>query len=165
MKRLAALLAALALAGPALDRAAAQSLSDLAFLEGSWRGGDGGAFVFEETWFPPAAGVMTGMARGYRGETLSVLEYIVVAEEAAGVVKRFKHYRADFSTWESDGPLTLRLVEAKPGDVLFRNVDPQAEVQTIRYVLGGDGALTAEIGLVRDGAPGGFTLVFNRLKD
>lgn len=162
----AAILASLTLAATApFGTAAAQRLSDLAFLEGSWRGGDGGAFVFEETWLPPAAGVMTGMARGYRGETLSVLEYIVIAEEAAGVVKRFKHYRADFTTWESDGPLTLRLDEAKPGDVLFRNVDPQAEVQTIRYVLGESGALTAEIGLLRDGAPGGFTLVFNRVKD
>ena len=79
----------------AADRA---SLADLAFLEGAWRGGEG--FVFEETWSGASGGVMTAMARGFSGDDLHVLEYIVVSDEEAGVVMRFKHYNADFTTWE-----------------------------------------------------------------
>ena len=79
-------------APPAL--AGGRSLNDLAFLAGAWRGGE--EFIFEETWSPAAAGVMTGMARGYQGGELRVLEYIVIAEEAAGLVMRFKHYNSDY---------------------------------------------------------------------
>ena len=141
--------------------AAEPALSDLAFLEGRWRGGDEG-FVFEETWNSAEGGVMTGMARGVRGGELAVLEYIVVSEEEDGVFMRFKHFRADYSTWEDDEPLTLRFTQAKEGDVIFHSDDPQSEVQTIRYFLTGDDGMQADVALMENGEPGGFSLTFTR---
>lgn len=144
-------------AGPA----GAQTLADFAFVEGAWRGGND-ALAFEEVWSAPAAGVMTGMARGWSGQSLRVLEYIVVEETEAGVFMRFKHFNADYSTWETDGPIVLRLVESKERDVLFRNDDPDAEVQSIRYFSTADRALQADVALLDDGAPAGFTLLFEK---
>lgn len=141
--------------------AAAQSLADLAFLEGEWRGRQD-ALAFEEIWSAPGGGVITGMARGERDGALAVLEYIVIAEEDAGVMMRFKHFNADYTTWETEGPVVLRFVEAKENDALFRADDPMAEVQSARYWMPTPTTLQADIALLRDGKPGGFTLLFAR---
>lgn len=138
------------------------ALSDLAFLEGDWRGETEG-LRFEETWSSAAAGVMTAMARGWRDGEVSVLEYIIVEEKEGAVLMRFKHFRPDYTTWETDGPIVLRFAQARKGDALFRNDDPQAEVQSVRYLLQSDGALRADIALLADGKPGGFSLTFDKV--
>ena len=143
----------------AADRA---SLADLAFLEGAWRGGEG--FVFEETWSGASGGVMTAMARGFSGDDLHVLEYIVVSDEEAGVVMRFKHYNADFTTWEKAGPTTLTLTSASENDLTFSADPPSENVKSIRYWLSDENTLQADIVLVEDGEQGGFSLTFNRVE-
>lgn len=168
MRRLALLarLAVLILAAPfAVSGAEAGSptLADVAFLEGSWRGGDKD-LAFEEIWSGPEAGVMTGMARGARAGALAVLEYIVLSQEDGAVLLRFHHYKADFSAWEED-PIVLRLVDHAKGDATFRNDDPQAEVQSLRYWTPSDGSLQADVGLLKDGEPAGFTLLFSKVED
>ena len=156
---LCAALAILASEAPA--RAADHSLDDVAFLAGAWRGGED--FIFEETWSSPAGGVMTGMARGHQAGALRVLEYIVIAEEADGVVMRFKHFNADYSTWEEDGALVvLPLVSAKKNDVTFSADPPSETVKSIRYWMPDATTLQADVVLVEDGEEGGFSLVFSR---
>lgn len=156
--RMLALLACVLAASPAL---AEPVLSDLAFLEGDWRGESDGLH-FDETWSSPTAGVMTGMARGYREGQVSVLEYIVVEEKDGAVLMRFMHFRPDYTTWETEGPVVLRLTQAKRDDALFQNDNPKAEVQSVRYLLQSDGALRADIALLADGKPGGFSLTFDK---
>lgn len=136
-------------------------LSDFAFMEGTWRG-DNDGLHFEEIWSSPAAGVMAGMARGHRDGRIAVLEYILVTEEAEGVFMRFKHFNTDYSTWETDGAIELRFVAAKDGDALFRNDDPDAEVQAVRYRLTGEGEMEAAVELYEDGERGGFKLSFRK---
>lgn len=137
------------------------TFADLAFLKGHWRGGDD--FVFEETWTAAEGGVMTAMARGVSKGALRVLEYIVVSEEAGRLVMRFKHYNADFSTWEEDGPVTLLLTAASDNDVTFTADPPSETVKTIRYWMPEEDMLQADVVLVEDGEEGGFSLKFDRV--
>ena len=143
------------------------SLADLAFLEGHWRGSRDG-LVFEEIWSAPEGGVMTAMARGVSaGEDpgkLRVLEYVVVSEEAAGVVMRFKHFNADYSTWETGGPVTLTLSAAAENDVAFSAEPPSESVKSVRYWMPDADTMQADIMLDQDGKEGGFTLVFKRVE-
>lgn len=164
-RRFCTLLTVAALAaGAVLSHASAEppkhSFADMAFLEGHWRGGDD--FKFEETWRAAEGGVMTGMARGVSKGELRVLEYIVVSEEEAGLVMRFKHYNADFSTWEKDGPVTLLLTAASANDVTFTADPPSETVKTIRYWMPSDDTLQADVVLVEDGKESGFSLNFDR---
>lgn len=137
------------------------AFKDVAFLEGEWRGGEG--FVFEEVWTAPAGGVMTGMARGVDNGDLRVLEYIIIAATEDGLVMRFKHFNADYSTWEQDNdPVVLKLTDAEPNDVTFAADPPSNTVRAIRYWKPTDDTLQADIVLVEDGEEGGFSLLFDR---
>jgi hypothetical protein len=148
--------AMLALAAPAQ----AAKLKDLGWLEGHWAAS--GESHVEEIWNAPRAGTMTGMFRLIGGEKLRVLEYMVISEEKDGVFFRFKHFRADYSTWEGDGaPLTLKLQEAKEGRAVFRNtIAAENQPSYISYLLGDDGALTILVGGPPDEADKGETLKF-----
>lgn len=159
------LLAIFALAGVSFSPAFADephTLADVAFLEGEWRGGDD--FIFEEIWTGADGGVMTGMLRGVQYGELRVLEYIIIAENDAGVEMRFKHFNKDFSTWEENGPVILPLVDASQNDATFA-ADPTSEtVKSIRYRKLSADALQVDIVVVEDGEEGEFSLSFERVK-
>ncbi len=138
-------------------------LDDLSFLEGHWRGGDSD-FVFEEIWTAPEGGVMTGMARGVAAGKLQVLEYIVIAEENDRLVMRFKHYNADFTTWEGDGgPLELTLSTLDGRDARFTADPPSHTVTSIRYWMPDEDTLRVDVKQIENGEDGGFSLVFERM--
>ncbi|MEZ5891925.1 MAG: DUF6265 family protein [Parvularculaceae bacterium] len=140
------------------------SLSDLAFLEGHWRGENG--LVFEETWSTAEGGVMTAMARGVSEGKLAVLEYVIVSEEDGALVMRFKHYGADYSAWEGDGePVTLTLTAAAPRDVTFSADPPSQHVKSVRYFMPDKKTMQADIDLVEEDGPRSFSLVFKRVRD
>ncbi len=161
MKRIALSIIVLLAAAPAFAQGPATR--DAAFLAGHWRGAQG-AMTFEEIWLAPEGGVMTGMARGVNEGALAVLEYIVIADSPAGAFMRFAHFNADYTTWEGDGgAIALRFVEAREGDVVFRNDDPAAEVQSVRYLLTGEDSMQADVELLEDGRLGGFSLSFKRV--
>lgn len=159
MKFLSMIISILAAAPAAL---AEQAIEDLAFLEGHWRGGDD--FKFEEIWSAPEGGVMTAMARGVSDDTVRVLEYIVVAEEDGALVMRFKHFNADYTTWEEgEAPLTLTLTTFAVEDVTFTADPPTHTVTSIRYWKPDDDTLQVDVAQIENGEDGGFTLKFNRV--
>ena len=142
----------------------AASLDDVAFLAGHWRGGD--SFVFEDVWSEPMGGVMTGMARGVAigedgAETLRVLEYVVVSEEAGEVIMRFQHFCADYSTWEED-PIILKLTESAEGSAKFEG-EAGSSVPLIHYYLDDAGGLVTDVLTIENGEEDGFTLNFQRV--
>ena len=160
---IAAMTFLLALPGCASAQEEVATLDDVAFLEGHWRGGED--FIFEETWSAPEGGVMTAMARGVSGGALRVLEYIVVAQEDAGLVMRFKHFNADYSTWEEDGKfVSLPLTAWSENDATFSIDPPSLTVKSIRYWKPSEKTLQADVVLVEDGEEGGFTLSFERVQ-
>lgn len=117
----------------------AANLEDLDWLVGDWRQ-TGETSTAQETWLAPMAGSMPGVFRLVNDGRLVVHEYILIAQEADRVVLRFKHYNADYSTWEGDGPpLTFKLAEASPGYAMWENVSPTAEApDLLRYQRTGD---------------------------
>ena len=159
MKFFGVLISALMTAPMALTQPA---LEDLQFLEGHWRGGEG--FVFEEIWSAPEGGVMTAMARGVSDDSVRVLEYIIVAEEDDALVMRFKHFNADYSSWEDgEAPLTLTLTQVGAEDATFTADPPTHTVKSIRYWKPDGDTLQVDVAQIENGEEGGFTLVFTRV--
>ncbi len=140
--------------------AQAGKLKNLSWLAGHWAAS--GESHVEEIWSAPRAGIMTGMFRLIMDGKPAVLEYVVISEEKDGVFLRFKHFRPDFSTWEGENPpITMKLVEAKEGRAVFRNVR-KAENQPpyVSYLQGKDGALTVIVNSPPDKAEDSETLKF-----
>ena len=74
----AAVLAAVSLVSP--SEAEAPSLDRLAWLAGSWTGGEGDT-VMEEHWTTPAGGMMVGMHRDLRPGRRAFFEFLRIVEE------------------------------------------------------------------------------------
>ena len=141
----------------------AYSLDAIDFMIGDWRSGSSD-FVFEESWLAPGGGVMTGMARGYSGTKLGVLEYIIIAEEDDDLIMRFKHFNADFTTWEHNGPIELKLTTLGTNDATFTATTPENKVRSIRYVLNDRQTLKADIVTMEDGQEQAFSIIFSKVK-
>lgn len=139
-------------------------LRDLAFLEGAWRG-EADGMQFSEFWTENGAGAMAGVFKLARGETYSVVEFMLIAQEPSGPILRFKHFRKDYSTWEGDGePQTLRLLRAGNGVAEFAPVDPASNIRKLDYRLA-KGTLTASVTLRADDDPAKsetFSFVYRR---
>ena len=92
---------------------------DLEWLAGHWSGQALGGFS-EETWSEPRGGTMIGMFRLNKDGRTFVIEFVTIEDTAAGVIYRFKHFHADFRTWEEE-PLTYHLVESDEGFARFES--------------------------------------------
>lgn len=120
--------------------AQAASLTDLEFLKGSWTS-DRGGFVIEESWTDAQAGVVLGMSRGAQNGAVRFLRFAVVEQAGDTIVMRFKRYNADYTSWETDEPTIMRLIESKHNQVVFAAVDPASDVIRIVYRARDDGAV------------------------
>jgi hypothetical protein len=147
-----------AAAAPASAHAA--TLKDLAWLAGHWSAEGEGRV--EEIWSEPVAGTMTGMFRLVTDKELRVLEYVVISEEKGGIFYRFKHFNADYSTWEKGSlPLVFRLEDAQEGRVVFKNTrEAENQPSYISYLLNKDGTLTILVGEAPDKADSGEMMTF-----
>jgi hypothetical protein len=133
-------------------------LEQLSWLSGDWRIDQHDQFV-QEHWLEPVNGFMSGVFRLFDGARLVVHEYILLSQEGRDVILRFKHFNADYSTWEKDEPLKFRLSTLQEGYALFENVDPQpAAADLIEYSRSGN-ALTATVS-DRPGPEAGEAMVF-----
>lgn len=133
-------------------------VEQLSWMSGDWRIETGEQFI-QEAWLEPVHGFMNATFRLFVKEQLVVHEYMLASEEDDGVFLRFKHFNADYSTWEKDGPLVFRLVELRDGYALFENVAPAPEApDLLEYVRSGD-TLTATVS-DRPGPEAGEPMVF-----
>lgn len=145
-------LAALLMATSAAAETPRYGLGDLAFLTGEWRGASDG-MAYSEYWTEDGAGAMAGVFKLARGAQYNVVEFMLIAQEPAGPVLRFKHFRKDYSTWEGEGaPQTLRLIRAGNGTAEFAPLDPQSKILKLDYALV-KGVLTASVVLRADDDP------------
>ena len=138
MKLVLAAMAAFLLAGA---QAAPVSVADLAWMSGSWETAEGERWT-EEVWVAPRGGVMMGLSRSGRGETVREFEYIRLQAGADGVPVY----------WASPGggsPVAFRLVASDSASATFEN--PAHDFpQRIHYRRDGD-RLVATIS-ARDGS-------------
>ena len=126
MKLMLAAMAASLLAGA---QAAPVSVTDLAWMSGSWATVEGERWT-EEVWVAPRGGVMLGLSRSGQGESLREYEYIRLQAGADGVPVY----------WASPGggpPVGFRLAASDGTSATFENVMHDFP-QRIQYRRDGD---------------------------
>jgi hypothetical protein len=127
MKRLFAAGLALSLMGQAAPTA---SVSDLAWLGGSWETQAANGRWTEENWSAPRGGVMLGYSRSGAGETVREFEFLRLQAGADGVP-------AYFAQPGGQPPVAFRLTARDGTSATFDN--PAHDFpQRIRYVRTGD---------------------------
>ena len=155
MSSCVATMVALAVVLGPLDEARAQpdtpsargTVSQLAWLAGTWRGGDG-PVSFEERWTPPAGGAMLAVSRTLKGDRMVAFEFLRIVERDGRLI-----YIA-----QPNGrpPTEFTLTAITPDSVTFENPTHDFP-KMIRYTKRPDGALEAR---VSDGGQKAETFVF-----
>lgn len=147
---------ALLLAVPAVPAIAAEpeaSVSDLAWLAGSWVGRQGDTEM-EEYWTTPAGGMLVGMHRDVRPGRPAFFEFLRIAEGEDGI--------AYLAMPAGRAPATaFRLLSISERKVVFEN--PAHDFpQRILYRLDDDGVLHARIEGTEGGEERGVDWTFRR---
>jgi hypothetical protein len=128
--------------------AARGTLTQLAWLAGTWTGG-GGPVTFEERWTPAAGGAMLAVSRTLKGDRMVAFEFLRILERDGGLV-----YIA-----QPNGrpPTEFTLTAITADSATFEN--PMHDFpKMVRYARRADGSLEAR---VSDGGKG-ETFVFKR---
>ena len=113
----------------------ADPLADIAWIAGAWAGKAGPASI-EEHWIPPAGGTMFGINRTVAGSKTVAFEFLRIVSRKDGVFY-IAHPNASKGT-------EFKLTKKSATEVVFENPEHDFP-QIIRYRLGSDGGLTAEI--------------------
>lgn len=109
------------------------SISDLAWIEGRWRGECDGEPI-EEHWSSPDCGSIMGMFRWMRNGKVRFFELFTVEQEGTGLVLRIKHFDPGLRGWENkDESATFDLAEHRDGEALWlRRGDKKPALLTYR---------------------------------
>jgi hypothetical protein len=100
------------------------TLRDFGWLVGRWEGelkSLSGA-VLEVTYSTARAGLMTGMMRLVKNDTVLVVELISLVETPNGVEMRFRHFSPTLDAYEREFKQTMRLTSHQPGSDVFDNM-------------------------------------------
>ena len=128
--------------------AARGTLTQLAWLAGTWTGG-GGPVTLEERWTPAAGGAMLAVSRTLKGDRMVAFEFLRIVERDGGLV-----YIAQPS---GRPPTEFTLTAITDDSATFEN--PMHDFpKMVRYARRADGSLEAR---VSDGGKG-ETFVFKR---
>jgi len=125
------------------------TLTQLAWLAGTWSGADG-PLAFEERWTPPGGGAMLAVSRTVKGERMVAFEFLRIIERDGSLV-----YIA-----QPNGrpPTEFTLTAITADSATFEN--PAHDFpKMIRYAKRSDGSLEAR---VSDGAQKAETFVFKK---
>jgi hypothetical protein len=99
----------------------AQTLSDLAWLEGHWETELGGGRA-EEIWTKPDGDSIVGMYRFVKDGKLAMTELIEIRALPNGIGHYMRHFHGKLIAWEEkDKPLEWKLVEFAPQSVLWES--------------------------------------------
>jgi hypothetical protein len=131
------------------DTQARGTVAQLAWLAGTWRGGDG-PVSFEERWTPPAGGAMLAVSRTLKGDRMVAFEFLRIVERDGRLI-----YIA-----QPNGrpPTEFTLTAITADSVTFEN--PMHDFpKMIRYTRRADGSLEAR---VSDGGQKAETFLFTK---
>jgi Domain of unknown function (DUF6265) len=125
------------------------TVAQLAWLAGTWSGGDG-PVSFEERWTPPAGGAMLAVSRTLKGDRMVSFEFLRIVERAGSLV-----YIAQPG---GRPPTEFALTAITADSATFEN--PRHDFpKMIRYSKRADGSLEAR---VSDGNQKAETFLFKR---
>lgn len=99
------------------------NVQDFAWFTGQWSGMCGNDPV-DEHWSTPAGGVLMGMFRWLKNDTLFIYEFLTIEPGGDGVVLRIKHYGLGGIGTEEKTESTefvLERLEAEEARFLFRS--------------------------------------------
>jgi hypothetical protein len=103
-----------------------QSLNDLDFLTGHWRG-ESGDDLFEEYWLPEMHRNKAGVFRWIKKGEVYIYEIEALVERDGELHMFLRHFDKDFTAWEEkDSPMDLIVTELSDTEVVFidtRNPD------------------------------------------
>jgi hypothetical protein len=99
------------------------TLRDFRWLTGRWEGTVASlpGSVADVTFSPPSAGLMTGMMRLVRNDTVLVVELISFVETPRGIEMRFRHFSSALDAYEREFKQTMRLTKHEPRSDTFEN--------------------------------------------
>jgi hypothetical protein len=111
------------------------TVTDLRWLEGTWRG-EWGPRVAEQVWMAPQAGVMTGTFSLMETDKVLVIELFTILQTPGGVEFNIRHFTPELNAWEKGDPTRLTLasfdnkkfefnnaVDGKPKKYIFSRTD------------------------------------------
>jgi hypothetical protein len=128
-------LCACATARPAPD--AASALAPLAWVSGTWVGGEAATYL-EESWSEPKGHSMLGSFRMLKDGAPQFYELMTLDREGEQTLLRLKHFGPGLQAWEEkDEAPTFRLAAVAGMEATFENVGTD-EVRRIRYQRTGD---------------------------
>ena len=100
------------------------TLSNLAWIVGSWSGEQADGNFASETYSPPSGGQITGHFFESRAGRVSLMELMQIVERDGSLVYRLRHFRPDFSGWEDkDGkPTEFKLIAIENNRYYFDGI-------------------------------------------
>ena len=117
------------------EEAEESSVSDLAWMTGTWAG-PAGPGELEETWTTPKAGAIQAVVRMTGGGKTSMVELIVIEEEEGSLTLRLQQWDPGYKP-RTPEPAVMELVELGDNTVAFKAVTG-AEIAALRYTRDGD---------------------------
>lgn len=94
-------------------------ISDIAWIEGSWKGDVFGLAV-EEVWTKSSARSMMSVAKLYDEKGVSFYEISTISEENETLILRIRHFSSELIAWEpKDEPIEFQLISIDKAIVYF----------------------------------------------
>ncbi|ADB41677.1 DUF6265 family protein [Spirosoma linguale] len=138
------------------------SLSDVAFMEGRWRGTFNGGPI-EASWIAPVGDNLTGFMRMMKDNKVTMYEMLIFEQTEQGPIVLVKHFKPGLvGQEEKDKSDRYKFIEAGKEKALFEKEDGSIR---IIYEKRGKDQLAIQRGNQKDGKWAFADLfVFNRVK-
>jgi hypothetical protein len=149
------------------------SLRDFRWLIGRWEGTVAAlpGAVADVTFAPPSAGLMTGMMRLVRNDTVFVVELISLVDTPRGVEMRFRHFSPALDAYEREFKQTMRLTKHEPRSDTFENTVAfdatlmSTQPRRSTFVRTGDDGYVGRSEIIgSDGKPGEVVATYRRAR-
>ena len=149
------------------------TLRDFQWLTGRWEGTVASlpGAVADVSFSTPSAGLMTGMMRLVRNDTVLVVELISLVETTRGIEMRFRHFSPALEAYEREFRQAMRLTKHDPRSDTFENtVAFDAKLMSTQprrtsFVRMGDDAYVGRSEIIgSDGKPGEVVATYRRAK-
>jgi len=149
------------------------TLRDFRWLTGRWEGTVASlpGAVADVSFSTPSAGLMTGMMRLVRNDTVLVVELISLVETTRGIEMRFRHFSPALEAYEREFRQAMRLTKHDPRSDTFENtVAFDAKLMSTQprrtsFVRMGDDAYVGRSEIIgSDGKPGEVVATYRRAK-
>lgn len=125
------------------------TISDMAWLSGTWKGSGLGG-VNEEIWSAPQGGIMMGMYRMLKDGKPVFYEFLTLSESDGSLLMRLKHFHPNFVGWEEkDKTVDFRYIKKEGARIYFEGLTWELAGKddlSIYLAIGGkDGSVREEV--------------------